>query len=630
MDQSERILGEIERQKRYEEQLGNDFTYPLFNSKRALESQRQSGYRNTAAACREIVDNAIEAGATKIHMVMNRPTQKAARQRKDAVESIAFIDNGSGMRPKIARFALSWGGGTHFDDAEFIGKFGFGLPNASINQCRRVEVYTRTAGDQPFAKVALDIDEYSGEGTLQQIKPHVESSLPDFVQRYLEKEKWTLSHGTVVVWTRLDKISYSTVGSLREHIVDDFGATYRYLLEGLELLVDGKHVEKLDPLFLEKDARYYVSPEHGGAIKIDNGPIVVRLVTNAESGDQELLKISQPEELADPSNLATGVIHVRVARFPLGLVVGKETDPITPLDKFAGKRFEIRKSRRGMSFVRAGREIETVDAFPRRQSDKASGLGDWPLLQSYAYHWAIEVRFTPALDGVFGITHDKQTVRPIESFWRLLTSEAYDELLTRENSWQEQARKTARKQHFTSRRLKPSPDLPSPAELAAQSADASIGQSSSVPEYAKPEANLNFEKEAQERAKTENRPVEETRRALNEQQSRKKFSVDYADDPNGPFYTPEWVGRQLLVRINKSHPFFAALYAPLVELEGGRVAKEAVDLTLIALARGELITKNEDTREFYRAQRVHVWSPFLDTAMRGLARGFPDVEEDAA
>ena len=86
-----------------------------------------------------------------------------------------------------------------------------------------------------------------------------------------------------------------------------------------------------------------------------------------------------------------------------------------------GQRFEIRQSRRGMSFVRAGREIETLDAFPRSSRDKASGLGEWPMLQSYAYHWGIEIGFGPEFDDVFGITNDKQRVRPIDDFWRLLT-----------------------------------------------------------------------------------------------------------------------------------------------------------------------------------------------------------------
>src|SRR5438128_360815 len=423
MSQDTRLLTEIERQQKQIDQLGDDFDFPLFNSKRALESQRRSGYRNTAAAAREIVDNAIEAGATKVHVILDRPSQADRKQyqRKDAVTSVAFIDNGSGMLPKMARFALSWGGGTHFDDPQFIGKFGFGLPNASINQTRRVEVYTRTSESDPFMKAWLDISDYSGESAKQSVPPPDPSELPQFVKNYLHRNKWTLEHGTVVVWVVPDRLSYHSGAQLKEHLLDDFGATYRYLVKNFELLVEGVQVQMVDPLFLEPAGRYYRKAEEGGAIlAYDEGPWSVRYYRDPETGEKHFAKITDPGQLNDPNLLAAGAIHVRVARFPLGLAVGAEREHgVEPIDEFAKARFEIRKSRRGMAFVRASREIETVDNFPRRPSDVASGLGDWPLLQSYAYHWGIQVRFQPALDEVFGITNDKQTVRPIEDFWRL-------------------------------------------------------------------------------------------------------------------------------------------------------------------------------------------------------------------
>src|SRR5262249_17028904 len=139
---TDRLLGEVERQEAYLKSLPSDFAFPLFNARRALEAQRRSGYRNTAAAAREIVDNAIEAGADAVHVVLDvEPHAHGPR----VVRSLAVIDNGGGMLPLMARCALTWGSGTHFGDPSFIGKFGFGLPNASINQTRRVEVYTRTA-----------------------------------------------------------------------------------------------------------------------------------------------------------------------------------------------------------------------------------------------------------------------------------------------------------------------------------------------------------------------------------------------------------------------------------------------------------------------------------------------------
>ena len=78
---------------------------------------------------------------------------------KEIVTSVAFIDDGSGMVSDMARYALSWGGGTHFDEPGYIGRFGFGLPNSSINQTLRTEVYTRTEKSEKITKAWLDATE---------------------------------------------------------------------------------------------------------------------------------------------------------------------------------------------------------------------------------------------------------------------------------------------------------------------------------------------------------------------------------------------------------------------------------------------------------------------------------------
>src|SRR3954463_9451876 len=100
---SDRLLSEVERQRKYLSRLPKDFSYPLFNSKQALESQRRNGYRNTGAAAREIVDNAIEAGATRIDVIFERPARTKTHERSESVSAAAFIDNGSGMLPQMAR-----------------------------------------------------------------------------------------------------------------------------------------------------------------------------------------------------------------------------------------------------------------------------------------------------------------------------------------------------------------------------------------------------------------------------------------------------------------------------------------------------------------------------------------------
>jgi hypothetical protein len=97
-------------------------------------------------------------------------------------------------------------------------------------------------------------------------------------------------------------------------------------------------------------------------------------------------------------------------------------------------------SRRGVEFVRAGREIDTLDALPSSTWDRAAGLSSWPLRQRYAYHWGNEVDFTPASDEGFGMSNDRQRVWPIEAFCHLLVAKGMDVAARAENRSHEQHR----------------------------------------------------------------------------------------------------------------------------------------------------------------------------------------------
>src|SRR5262249_18674759 len=186
-----RLLSEIERQNYYTDQLDDEkYEYPLFSGKQAVLSQRRSGYRTSAKAAREIIDNALEAGAKNVWVIFDRPEEasRGKHERKNAVSAIAFIDDGPGMTPKMARYAPTGGGGPHHEDPVKIGKFGFGLPNSSINQTRRVEVYSRTDPEQPWVCAVLDITDLPDHG-LVSVRPPKEAQLPKFVQQYLTTKK---------------------------------------------------------------------------------------------------------------------------------------------------------------------------------------------------------------------------------------------------------------------------------------------------------------------------------------------------------------------------------------------------------------------------------------------------------
>jgi hypothetical protein len=398
------------------------------------------------------------------------------------------------------------------------------------------------------------------------------------------------------------------------------------MLSGIELIIEGVTVEPIDPLFLTAGARYYEAPESGGALPQGEWTIPVRYVRDMETGAVHLEKVSDAEKI-DPENkdlLAVGAIEVKISRFPVGF-----SEHAKKIETDANKRFEIRKNRRGMSFVRGGREIETLDAFPRSVRDVSNGMGRWPLLQGYAYHWGIEVRFGAQLDEAFGITNDKQSVRPVEDFWRLLTNEEIDAKVRAENNWQQKARKDEPPV------AEESPE-PTAAEKAAALADVVRGKRTQVPEKDVPqiEAALEEEAKAQVEAATPHAVtpanIEEAKKAILTAAKKRPYKIEYFTDPNGPFYEPAWgPGSSVIARVNRGHPFYAALYGELMKLTGAGQAKYAVDVLLLALAKAELGVEEDLTKLWYEEQRKQEWSPFLANALRVLDQTLhpTDVEQ---
>src|SRR5688572_4261079 len=103
-----------------------------------IQATRDSGYKGTASAISELVDNSIQAGATRIAISVTATTSG----EEDKAIEVSVLDNGCGMDPFTLRQALRFGGSTRFADRGGLGRYGMGLPNASLSQARRVTVFT--------------------------------------------------------------------------------------------------------------------------------------------------------------------------------------------------------------------------------------------------------------------------------------------------------------------------------------------------------------------------------------------------------------------------------------------------------------------------------------------------------
>lgn len=634
---------EYERQEKTLNELPEGFQYPLFNGWQAIQSQRKSGYKTTARAAREIVDNAIEAGAENVWITFDMLKEKDRKQhqRKKTVTSVAFIDDGPGMvhhdnKKSMLRYALSWGGGSHFEQPELIGKFGFGLPNSSVNQTQLAEVYTRTAKDKAWNRAVLDIRREavppSGEVRASDVE---QAELPDFVQEFLKKEKVDLKTGTVVVWKNPDRLTVSQSATLREHLEHDFQIVYRGLLDRVKIYIDNKKpVFKVDPTFLDPDGWLYMPTKDGGAQGLYDEQVVVKHYLDEDSG-QPHLELVGPEKGPDPvtgfqydlslkeakehqinpppgqRDIGLSTLHVRVSYLPYPTFMKKERGKV---ESDVGRRFEIRRRSRGISFVRSGREIDTRDAFPK---DNRAETGQWPDLQSYAAYWALEVKFDPGIDDAMGIGHDKQTVEPISDFWRVLKQANVIQALSRGTS----LRVEAGQEEERKRRESKDADAPSieAANQAGKMGPPTLPGSDEMKKR-KPEAPAD-----QETGDTDPQPqgpaAKDQPRVDRPKPSR--FAIEYFDAEGGVFMEPRpGENGQVVVRVNRQHPWHAAYANPTGILE----ARNAVNLLLFAWAATE-IRVNDEKQAFMEDIRCTDLTPFLRLATRTMKNLLPRDEE---
>ena len=123
-----------------------------------------------------------------------------------------------------------------------------------------------------------------------------------------------------------DQLTYKSPKVLEGHLLDDFGVTYQYLLDGRELMVNGTLVQPVDPLFLNPKGRLFVPAADGGAMDVLERPLMIwaRYFRDETTGAMRLEKVTDPATVNrnDPNFVALGSITVRVSRLPYGFAVG--------------------------------------------------------------------------------------------------------------------------------------------------------------------------------------------------------------------------------------------------------------------------------------------------------------------
>ena len=546
----------------------------------AIDTFRESGYKNTASAIAELIDNSIEAEADHIQILTFEEQVCTGKRNHYQIQEIAVYDDGLGMSEDVLKICLQFGNGTRLNTRTGIGRFGIGLPNASVSQAKRVDVYS-WQNDQCY-HTYLDVDEIKDQN--QNFVNIVDKC--ELPAKYREAITVDFkSHGSLIVWSKCDKLDLKRSRTLYNSMSQDLCRIYRH--------------------FLDDDETY--------GRKID-----MKLVTAGSNAVEMELKPNDPLYLMTPNNVpgketeATNILHDEIitlsvtydeegnvapveVRFSLALPETQEIGGASPLGKHYGKNI-------GISFMRACREIDF------------GCFGYFNIQDTRERWWGCEIRFEPVLDELFGVTNNKQAVRGINYLdlkeFKEEHPEDYKDILEHnlKTKLREQLSRVFKQNHVKiSDVIKSRRPRAKKVEDKIQDVSTKIANEALKGNLVETKSSLEGQNKSDadrtqewiDRIKSSDSTIDdETAAEIAKIKINSFIEKDFDSWPGTQFFTVEPTGNTSVLVINKKHPFYQDMYEKLESLEDPH-AIETLDLMLMAYARmqDELYSRMDDLDE---------------------------------
>ncbi|MFE3455967.1 ATP-binding protein [Nocardiopsis aegyptia] len=548
----------------------------------ALESMRDSGFDLTAAAG-EPIDNSIEAGANLIQVVT------AFGSKKQSIDEIAFADNGRGIKTDILPQTLSLGFSTRYGQRGSLGRFGVGLKLAGLSLGRRIDVYTKLAGEDTIRHAHLDLDEIC-EGRQTHIKAHEAPGWPEAYDKVMrDSDGVPFESGTLVIYGKIDKLvsggQYGTsmdekLAELRTFIAR---AYRRFLDQGLVIRLNGNPITLLDPLFL-----------------LDNPRIIKRYPKQDVSGlviDEEDIPIADGHS-----------IHVTVTVAPLEFRWKSGEGGLRDRQGRDINEFQIPDSAGKISMLRNGREIN-YDIVPRllpRGIDK---------IDRYI---GIEVAFPAELDSYFQVRNVKRGAVPVDK----LRSELRQSL----DRTVRQARKEIRRHWFEVSTQELATSQPHRQATEAVTRADKIAPMGQAGKQLTEQQNEKILQELMEDLGVSE--DEEQAQQFREQVEQNPFTLTDGNWPGKELFEIDHLNGKAIVRLNHRHLFIRDVYDRLKEvakkgLNGSepeelialiRKTETALDMLFLAYAKAENMHVDPDQFDDLRSY----WGQFTQTYLKEL------------
>ena len=358
----------------------------LFDPHMVVQAMRDSRYRHPANALAELIDNSLDARANRVEVLIQEEQTRVTSRDRWRVNELAVLDNGHGMSRETLVNAIRFGGRLETQTVQKIGKYGMGLPTASVSQCRRFDVWSWQENIEQAAHSYIDLDEIE-QGVLDEVPEPTGTPIPKKWLDMASEDALDLRSGTLVQWSKPDRIGGIQASTIFRQIEEEIGRIYRHFINDGDVIIrmasargsafvleTDKQVRPNDPLYLMKNS-----------------------TTPAPWDDEPMFEFFSKDDFdleIDGRMERVEVIYSRVKPEVLGKY-RTDRPGTTPHGLNARKNM-------GISIVRENRELVLDDFFVR---GGASGAGSGIPQNRW---WGCEVRFDRGCDDLFGVDHNKQ------------------------------------------------------------------------------------------------------------------------------------------------------------------------------------------------------------------------------
>jgi hypothetical protein len=562
---------------------------------RMMESLRYAEY-DIEGGVGELIDNSVEGGAQNIWVFVEKEPKKFKNKSIDVVSAVAAVDDGVGMSADTLGRCLVLGESVRPrkpGGRRGIGRFGVGMTLGAISLGRRVEVYSREAGDAPFLYTYIDLGEISKRQQIVIPKPIAKEPPAQYAQ--LLKG----SSGTVVLIRDCDRLQTDPVEKEKGIAASEqvkglptfIGRTYRkYIEAGRKMWLDGKPVFLHDPLYMMSPTRF--DSEGKEELK-------------AVSVGTETIPLELPNE---PGKTAEVTIRMSLLPKEWRKERGAGGSP------FAKDR-KIHENE-GISILRADREV-LYHHVPYTTGEKGESTA-----QDIDRWWGCEISFPPELDDYFHVRYIKRGAEPVKS----LRDQIKDKIGPVVKTLRAQIRRDF--DEYEAAKVQ-TEGIFAQAEKDMATANAKLPRSLRGMEVSPDEEEEALERLVEEDLRTKSASPED-KQQKKEQLKEQEFAILPVSFPKQVFFETEHLLGRTVVKLNVAHPFYKEVFKPLcgsvetltedsdpnegAKTEAEKAARRGFQLLLLSYAKAEAMLVGKGSDELLENLRSQ-WGISLATAM---------------